>query len=60
MFIQRFGDSCQAIFKRAGSDGFENEKLKDDQVLYIHNNTRFREKLPNRCGYYVLRIIINL
>lgn len=41
--VQRFGDYCQAIFE--GSDGFENDELKDDQVLYIHNSNRFGENI---------------
>lgn len=43
--IQRFGDYCQAIFETEESDGFENEKLKDSQVLYIHNSNRFGERI---------------
>ena len=43
--IQRFGDYCQAIYERDECSGSENDKLKDDQVLYIHDSNRFGEKI---------------
>lgn len=45
VIIQRFGDYCQAIFEGERGDGFENEELKNDQVLYICNSNRFGEKI---------------
>ena len=43
--IQRFGDYCQAIYERDECSGPENDKLKDNQVLYIHDSNRFGEKI---------------
>lgn len=43
--IQRFGDYCQAIYERDECNGPENEKLKDKQVLHIHDSIRFGEKI---------------
>ena len=43
--IQRFGDYCQAIYERDESSGLENDRLKDEQVLYIRNSNRFGEKI---------------
>lgn len=43
--IQRFGDYCQAIYERNECSGPENDKLKDNQVLYIHDSNRFGEKI---------------
>lgn len=43
--IQRFGDYCQAIYERDESSGPENDRLKDEQVLYIRNSNRFGEKI---------------
>lgn len=45
VFIQRFGDYCQAIFERDECNGPENDRLKDNQVLYIHDSNRFGEKI---------------
>ena len=42
--IQRFGDYCQAIYERDECSGSENDKLKENQVLYIHDSNRFGEK----------------
>lgn len=42
--IQRFGDYCQAIFESDVCNGPDNDKLKDNQVLYIHDSNRFGEK----------------
>lgn len=43
--IQRFGDYCQAIYERDECSGPENDKLKENQVLYIHDSNRFGEKI---------------
>ena len=43
--IQRFGDYCQAIYERDECNGPENDKLKDKQVLHIHDSIRFGEKI---------------
>lgn len=43
--IQRFGDYCQAIYERDECSGPENDELKDNQVLYIHDSNRFGEKI---------------
>lgn len=43
--IQRFGDYCQAIYERDECSGPENNKLKDKQVLHIHDSIRFGEKI---------------
>lgn len=43
--IQRFGDYCQAIFDTDDNDGVQNEDLRDENVLYIHNSNRFGEKI---------------
>lgn len=43
--IQRFGDYCQAIYERDECSGPENDKLKDKQVLHIHESIRFGEKI---------------
>ena len=43
--IQRFGDYCQAIYERDECSGSENDKLKENQVLYIHDSNRFGEKI---------------
>ncbi len=43
--IQRFGDYCQAIYERDEFSGPENDKLKENQVLYIHDSNRFGEKI---------------
>ncbi len=43
--IQRFGDYCQAIYERDECSGPENDKLKDKQVLHIHDSIRFGEKI---------------
>ena len=43
--IQRFGDYCQAIYERDKCSGPENDILKDNQVLYIHDSNRFGEKI---------------
>lgn len=43
--IQRFGDYCQAIYERDECGGPENDKLKDKQVLHIHESIRFGEKI---------------
>lgn len=43
--IQRFGDYCQAIYERDECSGPENDKLKDNRVLYIHDSNRFGEKI---------------
>ena len=43
--IQRFGDYCQAIYEKDESSGPENDRLKDEQVLYIRNSNRFGEKI---------------
>lgn len=43
--IQRFGDYCQAIYERDECNGPENNRLKDNQVLYIHDSNRFGKKI---------------
>ena len=43
--IQRFGDYCQAIYERDECSGPENDKLKDKQVLHMHDSIRFGEKI---------------
>ena len=43
--IQRFGDYCQAIYERDECNGPENDKLKDKQVLHMHDSIRFGEKI---------------
>lgn len=43
--VQRFGDYCQAIFDGDGTNVIENDKLKSDKVLYIHDSNRFGEKI---------------
>ena len=43
--IQRFGDYCQAIYERDECSGSENDKLKENQVLYIHDSNRFGEEI---------------
>lgn len=43
--IQRFGDYCQAIYERDECSGPENVKLKDKQVLHMHDSIRFGEKI---------------
>lgn len=43
--IQRFGDYCQAIYERDEFSGPENDKLKENQVLYIHDSNRFGETI---------------
>ena len=45
LVIQRFGDYCQAIYERDECSGSENDKLKENQVLYIHDSNRFGEKI---------------
>lgn len=45
LVIQRFGDYCQAIYERDECSGSENDKLKENQVLYIHGSNRFGEKI---------------
>jgi len=43
--IQRFGDYCQTIYEGEESDGVENDELKGENVLYIHNSNRFGENI---------------
>lgn len=43
--VQRFGDYCQAIFDGDGNNVNENDELKGDNVLYIHDSNRFGEKI---------------
>ena len=43
--IQRFGDYCQAIYERDECSGPENDKLKNNQVLYIYDSNRFGGKI---------------
>lgn len=43
--IQCFGDYCQAIYERDECSGPENDKLKDKQVLHMHDSIRFGEKI---------------
>lgn len=43
--IQRFGDYCQAIYEGEENDGVENNELKGENVLYIHDSNRFGENI---------------
>lgn len=43
--VQRFGDYCQAIYDGDGTDVEDNEELKANTVLHIHNSNRFGEKI---------------
>lgn len=43
--IQRFGDYCQAIYDGEEKEGTENNELKGDNVLYIHDSNRFGENI---------------
>lgn len=43
--VQRFGDYCQAIYDGEDTDGKDNENLKADNVLTIHNSNRFGENI---------------
>ncbi len=45
VIVQRFGDYCQAIYDNTDSDEDENEKLKDNQILYIRNSNRFGDNI---------------
>lgn len=45
IIVQRFGDYCQAIYDNSNSDEDENEKLNNDQILYIHNSNRFGDNI---------------
>lgn len=58
--IQRLGDYCQAIYEKDESSGPENDRLKDGKYYIYATATASEKKSPNRCGHYVLRIIINL
>lgn len=43
--VQRFGDYCQAIFDEEEDNGADNDRLKGDHVLYIHDSNRFGEMI---------------
>ena len=45
VIVQRFGDYCQAIYDGDGTDVEDNEELKANTVLHIHNSNRFGEKI---------------
>ena len=47
VIVQRFGDYCQAIYDGEGNDEYENnnDKLRTNNVLPIHNSNRFGEKI---------------
>ncbi len=45
VIVQRFGDYCQAIYDGEGNDGKDNDKLRGDNVLPIHNSNRFGENI---------------
>ena len=45
VIVQRFGDYCQAIYDGDGTDVEDNEELKTNTVLHIHNSNRFGEKI---------------
>jgi len=45
VIIQRFGDYCQAIYDGEEKEGTENNELKGDNVLYIHDSNRFGENI---------------
>ena len=47
VIVQRFGDYCQAIYDGDGNDEYENnnDKLRTNNVLPIHNSNRFGEKI---------------
>ncbi len=47
VIVQRFGDYCQAIYDGEGNDDYENnnDKLRTNNVLPIHNSNRFGEKI---------------
>ena len=43
--MQRFGDYCQAIYDGERNNENDNDRLKADNVLPIHNSNRFGEKI---------------
>lgn len=45
VIIQRFGDYCQAIYDGEEKEDTENNELKGDNVLYIHDSNRFGENI---------------
>lgn len=45
VIVQRFGDYCQAIYDGEGNNENDNDKLRADNVLPIHNSNRFGEKI---------------
>lgn len=45
VIVQRFGDYCQAIYDGEGNNENDNNKLRADNVLPIHNSNRFGEKI---------------
>lgn len=45
VIIQRFGDYCQAIYDGEEKEGTDNNELKADNVLYIHDSNRFGENI---------------
>ena len=45
VIVQRFGDYCQAIYDGEGNNENDNDRLKADNVLPIHNSNRFGEKI---------------
>lgn len=45
VIVQRFGDYCQAIYDGEENDEKDNDKLRADNVLHIHNSYRFGEKI---------------
>ncbi|MDD3063191.1 MAG: UvrD-helicase domain-containing protein [Massilibacteroides sp.] len=45
VIIQRFGDYCQAIYDVEEKECTENNELKGDNVLYIHDSNRFGENI---------------
>lgn len=45
VIVQRFGDYCQAIYEGDESNGNDNEELKGEHLLYIHDSNRFGENI---------------
>lgn len=45
VIVQRFGDYCQAIYDGERNNENDNDRLKADNVLPIHNSNRFGEKI---------------
>ena len=45
VIIQRFGDYCQAIYEETRNEVVDNNELKGENVLYIHDSNRFGENI---------------